>query len=181
MSLKQIEQIMKSNKTITIINRPDGEQWLSNGYACYPVRNLPKLTKENFLAILNVDEAKKDKYFISEYDSDHYENLSFLDTDPTEELIETEFLTITYKETTLRTFHGTEGLIFAAARHFKPFNDEDAEYTFYERFSKKTKGPYIAVKKGLLLDGLIMPVDFGRDEEIVKNLEHMAVPHRAFR
>ena len=177
MSLKHIEQILKSNKTINIINLPDGGQWLSNGYACYPVKDLPKLTENNFLTILNVDAGKRDKFCIIERESSWY-GVSFLDTTPDEELIDSEFLTVIYRDTAFRTFEGAGGLLFVAERYFKPFNDEDAEYTFYERFSAKTKISYIAVKKGMFLDGIILPTVFRNDTEIVRMLEEMAVLSR---
>ena len=50
MKLKQIEAILKSEKTI-IVSETSSCQWLGNGEVFYPVYNLPKLTKENIFTM----------------------------------------------------------------------------------------------------------------------------------
>ncbi len=174
MSLKHIEQILKSNKTIYIINVSDSEQWLSNGYAAYPVRGLPKLTKENFLAVLNISDAVKSKFYIEETDASHFKHFSFDDFTAAERLLGDEMIPIILDKTSYRTFQGYTGLCLVPARYFKPFDDEDAEYQFYERNYASQFGQCIAVKKGLLLEGLILPEKI-RNEATVEVLEVMSV------
>lgn len=55
MKLKQIEAILKAEKTI-IVSETSACQWLGNGSAFYPVYNLPKLTKDNIFTMFDITE-----------------------------------------------------------------------------------------------------------------------------
>ena len=50
MKIKQIESILKAEKTI-IVAETAACQWLGNSSAFYPIYNLPKLTKEEIKII----------------------------------------------------------------------------------------------------------------------------------
>ena len=53
MKLKQIEAILKAEKTIIVSETPSC-QWLGNGAAFYPVYNLPKLTQDNIFTMFDI-------------------------------------------------------------------------------------------------------------------------------
>lgn len=59
MKIKQIEAILKASKTIAVIETPSC-QWLSNGFAAYPIYNLPELTEENIFAMFDIPKDKQE-------------------------------------------------------------------------------------------------------------------------
>ena len=85
MKIKQIESILKAEKTIIVVET-SACQWLGNGAAFYPVHNLPKLTKENIFTIFDIPEEKRDKFYFEERELPNW--LNFEDTDKSEQMLD---------------------------------------------------------------------------------------------
>lgn len=85
MKLKQIEAILKAEKTI-IVSETSACQWLGNGAAFYPVYNLPKLTKDNIFTMFDITEEKRDKFYFEERPLPPH--INFEDGDDGEQLLE---------------------------------------------------------------------------------------------
>lgn len=60
MKIKTVESLLKQTKFITLYD-DDRCQWVSNGHACYPLRNMPLLDADSIFTMLDVPEDKKDK------------------------------------------------------------------------------------------------------------------------
>lgn len=61
MKIKAVESLLKQTRCITLYD-DDSCQWVSNGHACYPLRNMPMLDQDSIFTMLDVPEDKKDKY-----------------------------------------------------------------------------------------------------------------------
>ncbi len=157
MKLKQIEAILKAEKTI-IVSETSACQWLGNGAAFYPVYNLPKLTKDNIFTMFDITEEKRDKFY-------------FEDGDDSEQLLERGAIAFYAQGRTLEPLKTSQGIAFINTRYLKPFSDIDAGYELYERTTAQGK-PYIAVKSGFMLLGIISPYDLV-NETFINNLDEI--------
>ena len=50
MKIKTVESLLKQTKFITLYD-DDRCQWVSNGHACYPLRNMPLLDADSIIHI----------------------------------------------------------------------------------------------------------------------------------
>lgn len=168
MKIKQIESILKAEKTIIVIEN-EACQWLGNGSVFYPVYNLPKLTKENIFTIFDIPEEKRDKFYFEERPLP--QGISFDDTDEGETMLERGSIAIYANGRALEPLKTSLGISFINERYLKPFADTDGGYDLYERIDSKGN-IYIAVKCGFILLGIISPYDLV-SEKFVSTLQEL--------
>ena len=144
MKIKQIEAILKTQKTI-IVSETAECQWLSNGEACYPVYNMPKLTRENIFTMFDISESKWDKFYFREQELPSVYN--FADDDEAELMVEQSKIEFNVSGRTLVLLKTSQGMVFINARYLRPFSDLADGFELYERTSKAGT-PYIVVKSG---------------------------------
>lgn len=164
MKIKQIESILKSEKTI-IITETEACQWLGNGSVFYPVYNLPKLTKENIFTIFDIAEDKRDKFYCEERALPS--GISFEDIDDGEQMLERGTMEIYADGRALEPLKTSLGVVFINTRYLKPFADADGGFNLYERIDQ-SGNIYIAVKCGFILLGIISPYDLVSKQFIEK-------------
>lgn len=164
MKIKQIESILKAEKTIIVIET-EACQWLGNGAAFYPVYNMPKLTKENIFTIFDIAEDKQDKFYFEERALPN--GLNFEDIDNGESMLERNTLKICANGRVLEPLKTSLGVAFINTRYLKPFADTDGVFDLYERIDQSGK-IYIAVKYGFILLGIIMPYDLVSEQFVEK-------------
>ena len=160
MKLKQIESILKQEKTIIVAETPYC-QWLGNGSAFYPVHGLPKLTKENIFTLFDVAEDKREKFYFEERPLPAF--LNFEDSDSTEVMLERGAIAFFAEGRALEPLKTSQGIAFINSRYLKPFSDEVNGYELYERTDENGR-IYIAVKAGFILLGVIAPYDLVSDK-----------------
>lgn len=162
MKIKQIESILKQEKTI-IVAETECFQWLGNGSALYPVHGLPKLTKENIFTLFDIAEDKQEKFYFDERPLPAH--LNFDDSDSSEQMIERGSMAFIAEGRVLEPLKTSQGIAFINSRYLKPFSNEANGYELYERTD--TNGRiYIAVKSGFILLGIIIPYDLVSNEFI---------------
>ena len=168
MKLKQIEAILKAEKTIIVSETP-ACQWLGNGAAFYPVYNLPKLTQDNIFTMFDIAEDKRDKFYFEERELPSF--INFEDGDESEEMLDRGSIAFYAQGRTLEPLKTSQGIAFINTRYLKPFTDSQAGYELYERTDKLGR-PYIVVKSGFVLLGVISPYDLV-NEGFVQTLEEI--------
>lgn len=168
MKIKQLESILKAQKTIIVSETPEC-QWLGDGASLYPVYNLPKLTRDNIFTMFDVAEDKRDKFYFQERPLP--ESYNFGDADESEQLIERGKLTICTHGRVLEPLKTSQGIAFINIRYLKPFADTEAGYELYERIDTYGK-PYIVVKSGFILLGVIIPYDLV-SKDFIEQLEEL--------
>ena len=168
MKLKQIEAILKAEKTIIVSETP-ACQWLGNGAAFYPVYNLPKLTQDNIFTMFDIAEDKRDKFYFEERELPSF--INFEDGDESEEMLDRGSIAFYAQGRTLEPLKTSLGIAFINTRYLKPFTDSQAGYELYERTDKLGR-PYIVVKSGFVLLGVISPYDLV-NEGFVQTLEEI--------
>nr|DAI22087.1 MAG TPA: hypothetical protein [Caudoviricetes sp.] len=154
MKFNKIIQMAAKNKVLTIINDVNG-QWLNIGAACYFIGNT-KFNVENIKPILD----KGDSWFLSNINTANIKDFSFADTYPFEEMAITHDITFNYIDKTISLFSRKDGsTILIDEKLLIPFIEKDADIKFYIR--NNAKFDYLAVKRGLILIGVVLPLDVG--------------------
>lgn len=176
MKLKQIESILKSKKYIVLYEAGEG-QWIGDGASLYPIYGMPYLTKENILVMWDVPEDKRNAWNFR--DGEGLDPDMFEDTTDTEQLVERGMSVISICGAAAEPLKTKQGILFVNQKYLRPFDDLENGYDLYARLDR-TGTPYIAVKQGYALVGLIMPMRV-IDTEFISELEELlSLSHLAF-
>lgn len=167
MEIKKIINLCKKSGQLRIFEN-EGAQWISDGYACYPLFGLPLFDEASICAAYDITAKKAAKMHIT-FDLNLPLNLDF--SDDTENEMQRERGEALFGALIpITTSHGIE---FIQSKYLTPFSDSDDKMLFiYERTSE-AGNTYFAVKDGLMLVGLIMPYDC-INEGFVKRLRDVA-------
>ena len=167
MKIQKIQQLCKAAKRIIIIDdKSHGIQWISDGYCVYPLFNLPRLTRENIFAMFDIPEDKQGSILFEERETLPI-SMDFSDVADGEQVVSTEPYGISAYGRSFSVINGTEGALLVDSKYLKVF-DKDAVY--YER-CRKVGSPYIVVKEGMFLAGVVIPfVDKGQIAEWLVNI-----------
>ncbi|MEA5151982.1 MAG: hypothetical protein VB039_05210 [Oscillospiraceae bacterium] len=167
MKIKAIAALAKKNKYIQMWDDEKTRvQWISNGYAAYPLYGMPELDGESVLTVLDVPEMEREKYTVRM--GPMPDGCVFDDTDETERaLAPTVGLTLGYGGQVLAPARTSLGLLFFDPEFLRPVQDKP-----YELYERETDGGriYLAIKSGLLLTAVIMP-KAPNEEDILDRLE----------
>ena len=156
MKIKAIEAICKQHKHIRLYNT-GRQQWISAGSAAYPINFLPAMNEDYLLAILDVPEDKRSKYFV-EFGDTLPAAYSFFDTAVGETLLEQYPIEVSVYGGIVVPLVTSLGMVFINKDYLKPFKDIKRGVDLYERINDAGE-LYIAVKDGFMLCGLILPLD----------------------
>ena len=170
MKIKKIEALCKSDKRI-ILYDGDGVQWIGNGCAAYPLHNMPVLDETNVFTLFDVAEKDREKYYLRSEELPVA--LDFNDSSDTEVMLDRVPIDLYISGHGVAPYVGSSGIIFVETRYLAPFIKQEGGFELYERFTKIGK-PYIAVKSGLFLVGVIMPSNGIITSDFIENFEYIA-------
>lgn len=153
MKIKAIEQIIKAAKRIVVFE-VNGCQWIGDGRAAYPLYDLPNLKNGEFFALFDIPDDKRSKFYFKEQDKP--EGIDFSDNSEDERILAREYFAIMKNRSIYEPLPSIQGITFIEQRYLKPFKDEEDGIYLTERISADGR-PYIAVKNGLFLLGIIIP------------------------
>ncbi len=161
MKIRKIIDICKRSGQI-LLYESGQEQWISDGSAIYPMINLPRFDENSLCKTYDITEKQADKIIFR-----HEERLplsvDFSDATDDENIVQRGSICILDAGRTIVPYETSEGVMFVDAKYLQPFADSDDRLlTLYERRSKNRQ-IYFAVKSGLLLIGIITPIDVIND------------------
>lgn len=167
MKLKKISSLCNKNKRYILYDKMDSTgkitQWLGDGNAAYPLDGLPLLNEDSLCRMFDISEKQRDNIYF-----DHAEWRDIInveDTDPDETEAEEMELGIVRNGRQLVPLMGRDGIVFIDGKYLSPLEDEIDMLMLFER--KNARGQsYIAVKAGLLIRAVIMPVEAVNDDFI---------------
>lgn len=166
MIIKKIIDCCKKNGQILIFEN-DGEQWISDGYALYPLLGMPLFEEDTICNVYDIPAKKAEKMRISfELQLPAEFNFEYETANERPCIIgEPLFGGIT----PITTSHGME---FIQSKYLLPFADSDDGMLYiFERTSASGR-TYFAVKVGFYLVGIILPYDC-IDESFVRRLREI--------
>ena len=167
MKIKKVAAVVSKERRIVV---SDGAycQWLQFRGAFYPLYGLPPLAKVSFFKMFDIPADKWEKYYYNEIPLP--DGISFEDVCKEEQVLDRGRLRVVLSGRTLEPLVTSQGLIFIDVRYLAPFADDD-NYELYERTA--TDGsPYIAVKSGMELAGVILPYEVV-DEDFIETLTNL--------
>lgn len=166
MKFKKIITLCKNNKQIRLYDG-ESEQWISDGYALYPLFNMPKFDEESICRACDITEKQADKMLIS-YDHGLPSAFDYSDTTPNETPCAREDA-IFGRIIPIITSHGME---FINGNYLLPFEDADDDMLYIFERTQESGQPYFVVKQGFALVGIIMPYEC-INENFVKRLKNI--------
>lgn len=165
MKIKKIAQICAGQKTIYVHNQScKGDlvrQWVGDGVAMYPLDGLPYMDDEALLALFDVPPDKRDNWTVRDRNLGSVVSLD--DIDPDEVDVLPYDLTVNNGRTTLMPFDGgARGTLWIQQRYLAPTDDIDI--VRYCARPTTGGGLVIAVKSGLVLMSIVMPLCMSADK-----------------
>lgn len=161
MKLKDIAKLCAKTHSIGI-SEVSGTQWLGEGYAAYPVYNLPPLDKDTAPAVLDFDEEKAATLDVRYVDLQSKFDLR--EDNDGEEALTAVLLRFLYKGETLDAWQTESGrIVLVDPTYTKPyFADESSVPALYLR--RGEDGDYIVGKSGMFVTAIIMPHELDTKE-----------------
>lgn len=153
MKIKAVEKIVRAEHSITLIGTEAGKQWIGATGAIYPLCGFPQMDEASVFAWMDIPEKKR-KDFVFDHIPELYEEYSFADAVEGERIIERGRYTFSTPRGSMEPLAVTDGVVYIDTAYLKPFGDNAM---LYER-KGKSGSIYIAVKEGLLLKGIILPM-----------------------
>ena len=177
MRIKAIAGICKKSKSICLVDKEssDGKhtaQWVGDAGAFYPVDGLPYMEMDGIFTIFEIAEVQKEKFSTQHLPAVPEGGITFEDTAPYEARLESGDMTINADGRTLKPLQTSRGLVFIDTKYLAPLAPLFDFLEFYERQMASGR-PYVAVKAGLILYAVIMPVNAIHDD-FVKVLKEIA-------
>lgn len=151
MKIKKLAALCKSEETI-VVKSKGNYQWIGTGLAMFPVYNLPILTQSEICAMFDFSKNLSEDI---NYRFVENTEINFDDTCECENRLEPLITSVNWLGETYKMYITSKGVAFLKESLLAPINDE-GDLEIYERFNGRNI--YFAVKRGLLIVGLIMPV-----------------------
>ena len=162
MIFKNLTALCRANKCIMLYGAPDELQWVSEGHAIYPLHGHPGMTANMLPRVFDVPEKDLGKYYIR-HNTERPAPYDYSDVALNETQLRPEQITIKRGDMIMRPARTSKGLMFYDPEYLKPLRDVQDSMGIYER--RATDGTmYFAVKSGMLLQALILPLapDYGK-------------------
>lgn len=180
MKLKTLAAVCKQAGAYCLYDRINDngevtEQWLGTYAAVYPLSGLPYLTENNIPALFDITEKQLEKIHIRH--DVLPASLNFDDTDAGEIMLDREKMTLGYGGRVVRPLITRSGLEFIDVDYLTPLADVADDLELFERHTTDG-GVYFAAKMGLMIVGVIMPLNIIEDK-LVENLDMFATKCRA--
>lgn len=177
MKFKKIIDLCKRSETMYLYNAEDGTQWISDGYSMFPINGMTELSIDMICRMFDISDSKREKMM-----TNHFltlpESFDFSDIPISENACSIFTAELRYSGKQLVAIRTSSGIKFIEKSYLAPFDDEDKSMTeLYER-TMQSGETYFAVKKGLLLRGIILPIKIV-SEKFVNELELMSTLCRA--
>ena len=167
MKIKKVVDICRREGVARIYEGANDTQWLSCGYACYPLYEVPELSEDEFFTIFDFTEKQRNETIFER--SAFPSHLSTSDFIPSDQLCEQLSPNIPFGSRLLIPFSTASGIKFLDSEYLAPFAGEINNIEVYERISKNGD-PYFVVKIGMCLRAIIMPFN-AVNKVFVDNIE----------
>ena len=151
MKLSAVERCCKSAKYCNVWQ--DGSQWIGDGAAMYRADNLPMLNEDNIKMMWSLSGKKADEFRVN-IDENLPVEYSFGPLAESDEHL-TLIAATACGRSYLRSDAGT--LLAVQEKYLKPFTDDAEDITYICR-RKQDGTRYICAMRGVLVDGIIMPL-----------------------
>ncbi len=168
MKIQKIVDLCKKNGQM-YKTKAEGTQWIGNGYAVYPLYDLPDLTTEELCTIYGLSEKEQEKMILNDKDVSEYKGIDFGAIKPDEEPAEAIKLGLFYGGASLIMLKCAGGISFVNRAYLTPFKEE---IQFWRRISA-SGNEYFVVTAGMFVVGIILP-EIGIRADIAAEIKEVA-------
>lgn len=171
MKIQKIVDLCKKSGQMYITKTEDCE-WIGNGYAIYPLYDLPELTAEELCTIYGITEEQQDKMILNDKSVSEYGGIDFGPIKADEEPAEVVKLGLYYGGTRFMMLQSKEGISFVPGVYLSPYKEE---IQFWRRVSSSGI-EYFVLTAGMFVVGIVFPevglrADISAEiKEVAKNL-----------
>lgn len=173
MKIKKIATQCKEAGNIILFNVTDKEgcvsQWISNGYGVYPITGMPYMQMEHLITMFEITDKQLEKIRTSSHEAPS--TIDFSDICGDEIIAEREKINIISAGKVLLPVTASGHTYFINKEYLKPIQTPLEDTELYLRKSPDGT-PYFAVKAGLMLVGIIMPIS--NAESLAQDLQDIA-------
>ena len=157
MKIKKAFDICKKMHDISTFTIPGYEQWLTNGFAAWPLCGVPELSEEYICQLYDINDKQREKISFH-INMEIPKNYCFNDSDRFEVPAQPLSMNIVIKgKGILQPLLFERGLVLIEKRFTEPLMDsQEEDITYWIRYAD-TDNVYVAVKVGLLLYAIIVP------------------------
>jgi hypothetical protein len=134
------------------------------------------LTEENIIALFDITEKQMDSGKISISRDTAPKSLNLDHTDEGEVMLDREIMTLGYGGRIVRPIFTRHGLEFIDTDYLTPLADVADALELFERRTEDGE-PYFAAKMGLMIVGVIMPLNIV-SEKLVDHIDTLAIKCR---
>lgn len=160
MKFKAAISLCKRAKQVILLEHKS-VQWIGDGSALYALYDMPKLDEGAICAVCDISDSLAEKIKFMQLSNP--EKISLEHNEPDEILLTPEALAVKKGSLELLPYYTSTGVEFIDAAYMRPFGDVESDLLdVYERRTPDGD-PYFAVKAGLILLGLIFPVEMLSD------------------
>ena len=154
MKIKKIVDMCRREGVVRIYDDGHGVQWITNGFACYPLYDVPELSEDEFFTVFDFTEKQRNETVFQRCALPA--SLSVNDFVIGERLCERLSPNIPYGSKLLIPYSTAEGIKFLSDEYLAPLAGDSGEIEVYERVSGKGEH-YFAVKVGMSLRAIVSP------------------------
>ena len=134
-------------------------QWISDGYAIFPLRDMLQLGADNVFTIFDVPEDKRGKMLFDER-TEMPPGINLSDTEVGEVALKYAPLAIRYRGSVLLPYFAGSHVIFLDEKYLACFG---GGVELFARKSSENKY-YVVVKKGFFVEGAMLPSEVSSAE-----------------
>ena len=169
MKIKKIVDMCRREGVVRIYDGKGGTQWISNGYAYYPLYDVPELSEDEFFTLFDFSAKQRDETVFQR--TTLPKSLSFKDFDTTDRRCKKLSPSIPYGSRILIPYKTGRGVKFLDSDFLAPLIGESGESEVFERLNDKGES-YFAIKAGMCLRAIVMPFN-AVNRSFVENIEQI--------
>lgn len=167
MKIQKVISLCKESGAL-YITEYEGEQWVGNGQAVYPLFGLPKFTPETLCETFGLNEEQQGKMILNEKPAIDFKGIDFGELTGEEKPAEETKVEFIYAGAQLIAVECDGGISFIKKKYFAPF-DEDVQ--LWRRIG--SGGEYFVVTGGMFIKGIILP-ESGMRADIAARIKEIA-------
>lgn len=160
----KLQKILKAftSKSIYIVTEEGGNQWIGDGHAFYVVDSGLDLTSDNVLAILDVEEDKRDTYNVYERDDSRLPMCDICPQEMCDEALH-PIISISWALELITIFKTDNGEAVAVKQKQIAPAEGKEKLAFYlrksvDKITGEVKAPVVAVFQNMLCSVVIQPI-----------------------
>lgn len=172
MKLQAIKKCCNDTGTYVLFNCPDGQQWISNGTAMWPVEGIT-LTEEAIPALFDITEKKREETSIRAVEStdERFQIVPIHTEAPLEEVG-----LVLVGGRVFRVLDSLYGVLMINTELEKPAQKPKTDLRYFLR-AKEGRVPLVAIYADMFVAGLVLPLNGKAAQKVLDEMARVGSMH----